>query len=89
MQKKLLYHSLVDGYNLKVLNLPTTNYILSKVFDLYSKVSNSKKKNSYTFKDDKDSSRTYKLYLRKDNSITKIVIEEFYNDSKINQHIYW
>ena len=31
MQKKLLYHALVDSYDLSSLSLPTTDYVLSKV----------------------------------------------------------
>ncbi len=89
MQKKLLYHSLVDGYSLKELNLPTTDYILSKVFDLYLKVSNTKEQQSYTFKDIKDPHLSYKLYLFQDHLITKMVIEEIYNNSIIKKHIYW
>ena len=89
MQKKLLYHSLVDGYNLKELALPSTEYILSKVFDFYIKVSDKKRKSSYTFKDQKDSNRTYKLYLFKENSIQKMVIEELYNNNIVKKYIYW
>ena len=35
MQKKLLYHALIDGYPIGSLVLPTTDFVLSKVFDLY------------------------------------------------------
>lgn len=89
MQKKLLYHSLVDGYSLKKLNLPTTDYILSKVFDMYSNVSQDEKKEIYNFEDSKDSKRTYKLYLIQDGTITKMIIEELYNNRSIKKHIYW
>ena len=36
MQKKLLYHALVDNYDLSSLKLPSTDYVLSKVFDFYT-----------------------------------------------------
>ncbi|QOP45415.1 hypothetical protein [Sulfurimonas paralvinellae] len=89
MQKKLLYHSLLDGYELSELKLPTTSYILSKVFDLYTKLGKHEKRTFYLFEDPKDKKLTYKLYLAKDYKITKMVIEEFYDTMLIKRHIYW
>ncbi len=89
MQKKLLYHSLLDGYELSELKLPTTNYILSKVFNLYTKLGKHDKRAFYIFQDPKDKKLTYKLYLAKDYKITKMVIEEFYDTMLIKRHIYW
>lgn len=89
MQKKLLFHSLMDGYDISSLNLPTTDYILSKVFDLYIKESTSEKKLFYTFIDDIDSSITYKLYLLKDPKLDKMIIEKFQNSISVEKHIYW
>ena len=89
MQKKLLYHSLVDGYSLSNLNLPTTDYILSKVFDLYVKLGKHKPRSFYLFEDTKDSKLTYKLYLSKGRKIDKMIIEELYNSVIIKKHIYW
>jgi hypothetical protein len=37
MQKKLLYYAMVDGYSLTAYNMPSTDYVLSKVFDQYAK----------------------------------------------------
>ena len=89
MQKKLLYYSLVDGYQLSQFKLPTTDYVLSKVFDLYSKVDEKKRKKFYIFKDPDDSKLIYKLYLLKQGNINKIIIEEYYDTIKIKRHIYW
>ncbi len=89
MQKKLLYHSLLDGYELSELKLPTTDYVLSKVFDLYTKLGKHEKRAFYLFEDPKDKKLTYKLYLAKDYKITKMVIEEFYDTMLIKRHIYW
>ena len=89
MQKKLLYHSLLDGYELSELKLPTTDYVLSKVFDLYTKLGKHQKRAFYLFEDPKDKKLTYKLYLAKDYKITKMVIEEFYDTMLIKRHIYW
>lgn len=89
MQKKLLYHSLVDGYELKKLKLPSTDYILSKVFDLYSKLGKHESRNVYIFNDNKNPKITYKLYLENDDKLPKMVIEEFYGTIAIHRHVYW
>ncbi len=89
MQKKLLYHAMVDGYNLSNLNLPTTDYILSKVFDSYAELGVHKSRSFYLFKDSDDNNLTYKLYIKKSNKVYKMIIEEFYNSVAIKKHIYW
>ncbi len=89
MQKKLLYHALVDGYNVSDLNLPTTEYILSTVFDLYSKLGKHESRSFYLFENEKDKKITYKLYLAKGNRVDKMVIEEFYDNVIIKKHVYW
>lgn len=89
MQKKLLYHSLIDGYELFSYTLPTTDYVLSKVFDLYSKLGKHDSRAFYLFEDPNDSKLTYKLYLSRDADVTKMIIEEFYDATAIKRHIYW
>lgn len=89
MQKKLLYHALIDGYDLSSLNLPTTNYVLSKVFDLYVALGQHKARAFYLFDDKDDAKLSYKLYVIKGETLDKVVIEEYYNGTKLKQHIYW
>ena len=89
MQKKMLYHALVDNYDLSAMNLPTTEYVLSKVFDLYAKLGKHEKKEYYLFEDNQDSKLTYKLYLVQESGLKKIVIEEYYNGTSLKRHIYW
>jgi hypothetical protein len=90
MQKKLLYHALVDGYDLSKFVLPTTDYVLSQVFDLYAQMQPSETKPSfYLFKNKKNSKITYKLYLVNEKGFNKIVIEEFYDTMLIKRHVYW
>lgn len=89
MQKKLLYHSLLDGYDLSSFILPSTDYVLSKVFDLYIKLGKHDKKKFYIFKDPQNKKLMYKLYITKDYKINKMIIEEFYDTIKIKRHIYW
>ncbi len=89
MQKKLLYHALIDHYVLSSLDLPTTDYILSKVFDLYASLGEHDRRAFYLFEDKDDKKLTYKLYLTKDDELSKIVIEEFYDTINIKRHVYW
>jgi hypothetical protein len=89
MQKKLLYYSLIDGYELSQFKFPTTEYVLSKVFDLYTQLPKHQQKKFYILKDPNDSRLKYKLYTMKQHGINKMVIEEYYDTIKIKRHIYW
>lgn len=89
MQKKLLYHALVDNYDLSEFRLPTTDYVLSRVFDLYAKLKKHEPRAFYLFEDPKDARLTYKLYLSRDYKLDKIVIEEFYDTISLKRHVYW
>jgi len=89
MQKKLLYHALLDNYELYSLNLPTTDYVLSKVFDLYAKLNKHEPRSFYLFEDENDPKLSYKLYLLKDERLNKMVVEEYYDAVTIKQHVYW
>lgn len=89
MQKKLLYHALVDDYNLAEFDLPTTDYVLSKVFELYTKLGKHEKRTLYIFEDTNNEKISYKLYLEKDYRVPKMVIEEYYDAMLIKRHIYW
>lgn len=89
MQKKLLYHALVDGYELGSYKLPTTDYILSKIFDYYVALGKHKNRNYYLFDDDANKKVSYKLYLVKDSAPYKMVIEEYYDNTLVKKHIYW
>jgi len=89
MQKKLLYHALVDNYDISSLKVPSTDYVLSKVFDLYTKVQNQKKHQYYIFEDKENPKISYKLYLVKERYVTKMVIEEYYDTIMTKRHIYW
>ncbi len=87
MQKKLLLHSMVDGYDISSLKLPSTDFILSKVFDFY--VHAPMGKASYSFSDPDKKNVSYKLYLKKERGVHKIVIEEYYDKIMSRRHYYW
>jgi hypothetical protein len=89
MQKKLLYHALIDNVKLEKFNFPTTTHVLSKVFNLYLKFGSHEKKQYYVFQDNDDNKLSYKLYLIESQELSKMVIEEIYNSKIIKKHIYW
>ncbi len=89
LQKKLLYHSLLDGVDISNLKLPKTDYILSKVFDLYTKKEYKKVDDRYYFIPEKGAGLMYVLYLEGTGKVTKMVIEERLDDHIIKIHRYW
>lgn len=89
MQKKLLYHALIDNYDLSSLDIPSTDYVLSKVFDFYTKLGMHEPRSSYLFEDKNDKKLIYKLYIAKDDGVNKIVIEQYYDTITIKRHMYW
>lgn len=89
MQKKLLYHSLIDGYKLTEFKLPTTDHVISVVFDLYTKASHERKRNHYIFIDPNNEKISYKLYVKNGNQVQSMVIEEYYDTIMTHRHIYW
>ena len=88
-QKKLLYKSLIDGFDVSRYTFPTTDYILSKIFVKYSKKDYKKIDNIYIFKDDKNSNITYKMNTMKENGVFKIVLKTYLKNSLQKTRIYW
>ncbi|BBG65682.1 hypothetical protein NNO_0979 [Hydrogenimonas sp.] len=89
LQKKLLYHSLLDGVDISNLKLPKTDYILSKVFDLYTKKEYKKVDDRYYIIPEKGSDMMYVLYIDRSDDIDKMVIEERLDNHIIKVHRYW
>lgn len=89
MKKKLLYHALLDGYDVSGVVLPASSYILSKVFDLFTKNRTKPSDGIYALNDPADPKTSYQLYLDRSEKVAKIVIEEYYNNILKQRHIYW
>ena len=89
MQEKLLKHALIDDYELTAFTLPSTDYILSKVFDMYAKMGKHAKQDFYVFQDSKDKNLSYKLYLEKTSKGLSIAIDEISNNQTIKHHIFY
>jgi NADH dehydrogenase/NADH:ubiquinone oxidoreductase subunit G len=88
MQKKLLEHSLNDAFMLRQFKFPTTDNVLSKVFDLYSKQKTLNKTAEYEFVEPSNEKVHYKLYLEGSSSSNYIVIEEWLQSQLIKKHMY-
>jgi len=85
LQKKLLLHVMLDGFIMTPLKLPSTNHILSKVFDSFMRENTDKIKEEYTFVDAKNSNETYKLFTKD----KKVIIEHYLNNNLLKTHKYW
>ena len=89
MKKKLLYHALLDGYDLSGIQLPASSYILSKVFDLFIVNKNKPVDNIYMLNDPADKSIHFTLYIDKSERIPKMILEEYKSNILIKRHTYW
>jgi hypothetical protein len=72
-QKNILVSALVDHEEYEGLSVPNTDYVLSRVFNLYFQKKYKKIDNSYTMQDDQGK---YTLFTKKENGKTWVVIEE-------------
>ncbi len=88
-QKKLLYKSLIDGFDVSRYIFPTTDYILSKIFVKYAKKDYKKVDNVYIFKDDKNSDIIYEMSTVEKNGIYKIVLKTYLKNSLQKTRVYW
>jgi hypothetical protein len=89
LQKKLLYYALLDHVDISDLNLPKTDYILSKVFDLYVKKAYRKIDDKYYLTPEQGDGMKYVLYMESTGRFHKLIIEEMKNDKIIKIHRYW
>jgi len=89
LQKKLLYHALIDHMDISHLQLPKTDYILSKVFDLFvNKRYQLNKKGQYVLSKNGDKI-FYILYAVPGKRFPKMIIEERTTNQLIKTHRYW
>ncbi len=89
LQKKLLYHSLIDNVDITHLRLPVTDYVLSKVFDLYTRGKYKKVDEKYYLTSKEDPKILYVLYIDHSDKIKKMILEERLDNHIIKTHRYW
>ncbi|MRJ03169.1 MAG: hypothetical protein GXO19_02215 [Epsilonproteobacteria bacterium] len=78
-QKNLLVAALFDGLQLQGINFPTTDHIISRVFDLYFKKRYKKLDNRYIMEDGEGK---YRLYTKKVGEERWLFIEEIRDGKK-------
>lgn len=88
MQKNLLISALENHEPLAQLALPTTDYLLSRVFDLYSRQAYMEKNGKLLFIDPLNQRQSYRMYLQNQATRLKLVIEEYYDTILTKRHIY-
>ncbi|WP_300367338.1 hypothetical protein, partial [Hydrogenimonas sp.] len=89
LQKKLLYHALLDNVDISNLRLPETDYILSKIFDMYTKHQYKKVDEKYYFNAKEKNDMLYVLYIAHGKGSPKMIIEERLDNHILNVHRYW
>jgi len=80
---------LCDGVDISYINLPKTNYILSKIFDKFIRGKYDFKNGSYWFSNEANIDIKYKLSIEKENNIKKMYLRTFKNNTIIKTRIYW
>ncbi len=88
-EKKMLYHALCDGIDISYINLPKTNYILSKIFDKFTRGKYNLKDGAYWFSNDANIDIKYRLSIEKKNNIKKMYLRTYKNNQIIKTRIYW
>lgn len=87
MQKKLLMQALWDNQPIKNLSFPTSEYLLSKIFDLYLK--NPQPDQSIkVYTDPLNNRLSYKLYTTVSNGRKSIAVDEYYDKILTMHHVY-
>ena len=89
LQKKLLYHALLDHVDISHLVLPKTDYVLSKVFDLYVQKAYRKIDDKYYLESKDSKGLLYVLYTQSNGRVHKMVLEERLDGNIIKIHKYW
>ena len=82
LQKQLLMQAIIDEKPLTELHLPTSNFVVSKIFSLYIKKKFTFKDDTYTFQDEKKKSIYYQLYIQSTKKNKKYMIIDVYKDEK-------
>jgi len=82
LQKYLLFQALTDKKSIKDLNLPTTTFVLSKVFDLFIEDDFVEKNGVYKLQDSEKENVKYQLYIEETKKDKKFMIIDIYKDDK-------
>ena len=87
-QKNLLISALSDNMQFNNLSVPNTDFIISKIFNLYFQKKFKKSDNIFIMKDPQKTDHSYKVYVIKKHSIPYLHIDEYVNNKIVKKHIY-
>ena len=87
-QKNLLISALSDHEEFSGLNVPNTDHIISKVFNLYFQKKYKKSDNVYIMRDPKIAGVEYKVFIVKKSLIPYLRIDVYKNGKKTDTHLY-
>lgn len=82
LQKQLLKQALIDGKKLDDLVLPTTNFVLSKIFNMYVNKQYSLSNDIYKFQDEIHQDKSYKVYIKSDQKEKVDMVIDVYKEDK-------
>ncbi len=86
-QKNILISSLFDHKSYYNLHVPTTDHLISKVFNLYFQKKYQKADNGYIMKDPTNSEIRYEMFVQENKGAKTLIVKE-YNHGKIIVHKY-
>ncbi len=88
LQKQLLKQALLDNRELGELKLPRTNFLLSKIFNLFVHKRYNLKDDIYIFSDLEDKSIKYHLYIQKRKGRYYMIIDIYKNGKFTKRYKY-
>lgn len=88
LQKTLLFQALVDGISLSDLHLPSTNFVVSKIFRLFRNKAYEQRGTVYIFKDEEKKDREYRLYIQEEKNKKYMIIDTYKDDKFTHRYRY-
>ena len=85
LQKQLLLQALVDKKEIYDLHLPKTNFVLSKIFNLFMKKQYTLENEVYRFQDEIKENLTYHLYIKRDKKDRVSMLIDVYRNDKFTK----
>lgn len=88
LQKTLLFQALVDGISLSDLHLPSTNFVVSKIFKMFVNKTYEQRDTVYIFKDQEKKEKEYRLYIQEEKNKKYMIIDTYRDDKFTHRYRY-
>lgn len=85
LQKQLMRQFLLDGKELGNLKLPKTDFVLSRIFNLFVRKEYSLKGDTYNLVDSAKKNIRYEVYIKESNKHKNYMIIDIYRDDKFTK----